>query len=215
MKTDPRPRTHRSAILPALLVAAVALAACDPSESAGPLADEVAEEPSAETPASTDTTGTPADTVTSDPEGDSTSTPSSDPEAPAGQLQPVDTLFASTISGVETARRELIGSQEAWAEAWAELNATVDPAPEAPAVDFGAHRVLVLTMGSRPTGGYSIDVESLTVDDGTLVVTVRETEPGATCMLTQAVTRPAFAATVPVGDVEVVFEETSVVEECG
>lgn len=188
----------------ALVAVMIAFTACDPTAASDPAAEPDTQE-SANEPPSTGATG--------DPATDSASSPS-DSEDPSGSVQPVDTLFASSISGLATPRRELIADADAWSRAWSELHARMTPVPDAPELDFAEHHVVLLAMGSRPTGGYAIDVASMTVEDGRLVVAVREIEPGAGCITTQAVTQPAFAVTVPAVGEAVEFEEQSVVRAC-
>ena len=51
--------------------------------------------------------------------------------------------------------------------------------------------VYVICSGEQSTGGYDIDVSKLKLDDdGNLIVSVKETEPGAMDMVTEALTYP-------------------------
>ncbi len=63
--------------------------------------------------------------------------------------------------------------------------------------DFGAQILeyeellyLLVTYGEKPTGGYAVEITSITEEDGKLVVTVDFSEPGEDEMVTQALTYP-------------------------
>lgn len=49
---------------------------------------------------------------------------------------------------------------------------------------------ILVTRGMKPTGGYSVDVESITRDGDEIVVTVKYTDPDPDSMVTQAITHP-------------------------
>ncbi|HMQ05242.1 MAG TPA: protease complex subunit PrcB family protein [Pyrinomonadaceae bacterium] len=58
-------------------------------------------------------------------------------------------------------------------------------------LDFNAGRVLLVDMGPRPTGGFRIEVERVEeLRKGSIIVRVKLTRPGRTCLTTQALTNP-------------------------
>jgi hypothetical protein len=77
-----------------------------------------------------------------------------------------------------------------------------------PDVDFTKNNVVAIFMGQKNTGGYSISVKSITVDDNnTVTVKVRETRPDGG-MVTTALTSPYCIAVIPKSkEVIVEFEE--------
>jgi hypothetical protein len=74
--------------------------------------------------------------------------------------------------------------------------------------------VIAMSMGSRPSGGFSIQVEGVHQDDGALHVVVHEQTPGRSCFVTAAVTSPVVAIRVPRTDREVIFQERASVYDC-
>jgi len=96
------------------------------------------------------------------------------------------------------------------------VTAEVGPRPEVPFIDFGNEAVIVVSMGTRSTGGYSIDVErvSESESDGTLYVEVVEVSPGRGCAVTQAVSAPVHAVRVPLRDGDVQFIERASTRSC-
>lgn len=61
---------------------------------------------------------------------------------------------------------------------------------DVPAPDFSSQTVLVVALGMRSTGGYDIQITSVTEKRALVVVEVTRTSPGSTCDVTQAFTSP-------------------------
>jgi hypothetical protein len=90
---------------------------------------------------------------------------------------------------------------------WGALWQRAAPAAAAPPVDFGAHRVLVLSLGPVPTTGYEVGLDSLYAAGDTLVAVVWEHAPGAaggclrsrapSCWVGYAVRHPTAAYLIP------------------
>lgn len=141
------------------------------------------------------------------------------PDLPDGHVkvppEQVDTLFQSPISGVQTARREVIDSDVAWSATWMELAGNVSPTPPTPEVDFSTHIALLVSMGERPSGGYAIEIRDLVYDASALTVVVREVSPGPGCFTTMALTSPALVVALPRVADAVTFAEESVTLDCG
>lgn len=131
-----------------------------------------------------------------------------------GEEVEVQPLLHETVSGIHERRRQVLRSQEEWADFWEEAFAGRDPVPERPAVDFAERIVVVAAMGERPTGGFSVEVEEVRTTEDGLRVVVREVSPGPECIVTQAFTQPVTAVAVPDGQEEVSFEERESVREC-
>lgn len=117
-------------------------------------------------------------------------------------------------TGVQDRRRLVVRDESAWTSLWSEIIANRQPKTPAPQVDFATEMVLAVSMGGRPTGGYSIDIDSFYEANGRLYVVVLETSPGSSCATTQAFTAPFVAVKLPRFDGEVVFAERAEVHEC-
>lgn len=63
-------------------------------------------------------------------------------------------------------------------------------------IDWGKHMLVVVTVGVRRTGGYRVEIVSLRVKDGTLVVNWKLHTPAAGAVVTQALTYPSQMALV-------------------
>ena len=84
-----------------------------------------------------------------------------------------------------------------WAALWPH-----SPPPEPPALDWPAEMVIVVAVGMRPTGGYSVRIEEVRAGAGLIEVRARENAPGPNCFTTQALTYPLHAVAVPARDGE-------------
>jgi hypothetical protein len=92
----------------------------------------------------------------------------------------------------------------------------VDPAPEAPEVDFSKERVVALSLGPRPNGCYALRVDGVTTrdePDGVRATVVDATEHAAPpdVMCTQEITHPFAFGAIPRRDTPVRFEVGRVV----
>jgi hypothetical protein len=126
----------------------------------------------------------------------------------------VQVLAYEHSSGIEERRRAVLRSEAEWADFWTQLHQGRSPVPERPPVDFAQAMVIVAAMGTRPTGGYDIEVEAVGRSGAAYHVIVRETAPGRNCMTTQALTQPVAALRVPRSDGTVSFIERSETERC-
>lgn len=84
---------------------------------------------------------------------------------------------------------------------------------EAPPIDFATQALLCLSLGERPTGGWSVTVQSMRLDAGELQILAREVRPRAGEGTTQAFTYPADCVVVdrmqlPVGELAVRADDT-------
>jgi hypothetical protein len=100
-----------------------------------------------------------------------------------------DRSFLDT-SGVMQFSRQVIKSTKEWHDIWAVMHAVNEPAPALPEIDFNKQMVVVVAMGVRPSGGYSIMVTGVQVKDGVVEVSVESVSPGAQCFNTAALMQP-------------------------
>lgn len=77
--------------------------------------------------------------------------------------------------------------------------------PPAPAVDFNSRSVIAVFLGTRPTGGYSVEIQRVTRADDFLIVTSLETAPAPGQIVIQVLTQPFHIISVPRTDAQVRF----------
>lgn len=74
----------------------------------------------------------------------------------------------------------------------------------APAIDFSTETAIFLFGGMRPTGGYSVEVRGVRLENGTLVVDGGVQAPPSGSMTTQALTYPTAVIAVKNRDIKTV-----------
>jgi hypothetical protein len=81
-------------------------------------------------------------------------------------------------------------------------------------VDFSEESVVVVALGERRTGGYSVEVESVVATDDGVVVRYVEGAPGPGCMTTQALTQPYRIIAIPRVEGPARFERSTETRSC-
>ncbi len=96
------------------------------------------------------------------------------------------TVQRGDLSGIEERREVVVRTAAEWAALWKQHT----PGQKPPAIDFTRSMVAGVFLGSRPSGGFAIDVTSVQRDGPDLVVTYRESKPDPKMMVTQMITSP-------------------------
>lgn len=129
------------------------------------------------------------------------------------RLRPGDLPFLQS-SGLRDSLRAVVRDRAAFAELWARTHAPYGEKPAAPEVDFEREMIVVAALGTRPSGGYGIYLDSAAIARDTIVVHVRRVQPGPTCGVTAALTEPVDLARAPRDARPVRFVEHSTVHHC-
>ena len=140
------------------------------------------------------------------------------PEQP-GTTVPITRLRAEPYSftyysGLKQSERLIIRDEATWRATWLAIWGTVTPTPALPTIDFDREMVVVAALGERRTGGFGIVVESATVAGADMMVRIRTTAPGPTCVTTLAFTQPVDVARLPRTAAPVSFADDAVVIDC-
>lgn len=117
-------------------------------------------------------------------------------------------------SPFEDPSTRVIRSEAQWSGFLNELGGPDGPPVEGPAVDFSSEAVLVVALGYRSSGGYSVRVEGVFHAGDELLVATLETRPGTGCMTSAALTMPVTAVRVPGHAGPVRFLQRSVDQPC-
>ena len=126
---------------------------------------------------------------------------------------PIEEVARGTYTGIEDRRRVVIRTQADWEAFWNELTRTISPPEPAPAIDFSRRMVIAAAMGTRSSGGFTIDIVSVRARD-MIAVEVLETSPGPSCAVTMALTAPVTAVSVERRDGQVNFIERAETRDC-
>jgi hypothetical protein len=106
----------------------------------------------------------------------------------AASAEPVafKTLERGDQSNIESAREVVVRTAAEWTAFWKQHS----PGQPPPAVDFTRSTVVGIFLGSRPTGGYSVEITTIEREGDTLTVTYREQRPDKADIVTQVITMP-------------------------
>jgi len=89
-------------------------------------------------------------------------------------------------SNIEEARQAVARTSAEWTALWKQ-HAGDRPRP---AVDLAKSMIVAVFLGSRPTGGFEVEITGIEKEGADLVVTWREHRPAKGAMLTQILTMP-------------------------
>jgi PrcB C-terminal len=99
---------------------------------------------------------------------------------------PFKTLDRGDVGGIEGPRMVVIRSPSQWKSLSHDLSPNAKPAP----VDFTKSTVIGVFLGTRPTGGFSVEITGIERQGKELIVTWLEKKPGRDDMVTQVLTSP-------------------------
>ena len=117
-------------------------------------------------------------------------------------------------SGMTESERLIVRDSAAWTALWPRIVGSHRPMSRVPAVDFANEMLIVVSMGTRNSGGYTIHIDSVTAVGDSLQVAVRERSPGPRCGTTAALTAPVALARVERSDLPVGFSTRATVHDC-
>lgn len=92
--------------------------------------------------------------------------------------------------GVDSATFNVARSANMLLRLWNQGYGTQLNLPSVPVVNFQQESVIAIYMGQKPTGGYSITVDDVVLEDGEVYIDVSAYEPSADDFTTQAFTSP-------------------------
>jgi len=133
--------------------------------------------------------------------------------ANGAQTLPIRSLKKGAFSGVREAKQEVVKSADAWEKLWKQHTTSAGESEKIPAVDFSKEMVVVATMGTKRTGGYTIEIVGVEAKDKTLRISVKKTSPPPDAMTIQALTAPFHFVAVPKSDLKPEFVEVKPAEK--
>lgn len=95
----------------------------------------------------------------------------------------------------------------------AELTSNIDAAGLL-GIDFSREMAVAVFSGTKPTGGYSVEITKVIETDDEVKVSAVETSPGSGCIVTQALTSPYSIVKIPKIDKPVTFTVESSAADC-
>ena len=99
---------------------------------------------------------------------------------------PVATVAQGAYSGISDASEVVVRSQVEWDALW-KAHAGLKPVP---AVDFSREFIAAVFLGTRPSGGFGVEILGTRREAAAAVIEYRERAPAASDIVTQALTSP-------------------------
>lgn len=113
------------------------------------------------------------------------------------------TVAHDLLSRVDRPREAVARTPAEWAALW-RAHAGDQPAP---AVDLTADIIVAVFLGTRPTGGFDVEITGTRREGGVLVVEWRETRPTPGAVAAQVITSPAHIVAIPRVEGEIRFRK--------
>ena len=115
------------------------------------------------------------------------------------------TIARGPMSAITDARQVVVRSSAEWEALWKEHGAT----QPLPVVNFSKEIVAAVFLGSRPTGGFSVEILSTRLEGDALIVEYGERRPGRGDIVSQVLTSPFHIVRFPAHKGSVRFEKKS------
>lgn len=101
-----------------------------------------------------------------------------------------ENLHRGADGSIEDTSIVTVNDQSEWEELWLARHDDRPSITGAPVVDFGTHFVLAFYLGTRPSGGYGVEISRIVAVAGKATLYVTETYPAKGCIVTTSVTAP-------------------------
>jgi hypothetical protein len=104
-------------------------------------------------------------------------------------------------TGVEQAEYALIANEDQLLSFWNRAYGTQLNVPPLPSVDFRRETIVAAFAGTKPSGGYGLSVERVTLEGNDVYLDLNEITPAADAITTQALTSPWVMLKILRGDI--------------
>ena len=122
---------------------------------------------------------------------------------------PVRSLAKGAFSGIREARQEVVRKASDWEKLWRQHGVSAGATEKIPDVDFAKEMVIVATLGTQRTGGYSIEVAGVEARGKTLRISIKKSAPPPGAITIQALTAPFHFVAVPRSDLKPEFVDAT------
>jgi len=128
--------------------------------------------------------------------------------------------FFSVDDGPDQAMFTAVQSEKAWRALWSEIEPKlsrnmeqVAPHPFPP-IDFARYTLLVAALGTKPSSGFRVAIESVQNFPSRILVSIIALRPGRNCPVFTAITHPVALALIPKTSKPVTFEKSNAELAC-
>jgi hypothetical protein len=116
---------------------------------------------------------------------------------------PFTTITRDDQSGIERKREVIVRTAGEWQALWKEHRPDAEP----PRVDFAKSMAIGIFLGFRNTGGYTVEITSIARRGDEVIVTWKETKPGAGDVTSQVLTFPHHIVRLDRLEGKIVFQQ--------
>jgi len=117
----------------------------------------------------------------------------------------IRSLPKGALSGIKEAKQEVIRDAAAWERFRKQHSISEQSAERIPPVDFSKEMIVAATMGTKRTGGYTIEIVRVEPTEKSLKIFVKRTSPPPGALTIQALTAPFHFVAVPKSDLKPEF----------
>ena len=117
----------------------------------------------------------------------------------------IRSLAKGALSGIKEAKQEVIRDAAAWERFRKQHSISEQSAERIPPVDFSKEMIVAATMGTKRTGGYTIEIVRVEPTEKSLKIFVKRTSPPPGALTIQALTAPFHFVAVPKSDLKPEF----------
>ncbi|MDF1673226.1 MAG: protease complex subunit PrcB family protein [Vicingaceae bacterium] len=123
-------------------------------------------------------------------------------------------LKSGNNGGFKTKTNLVISTQEEFLKIWNQAFANYMNKETAPEVDFEKNIILLVALGEKTSGGYTIKVDNVIETKDNTVVNVLYTSPGKGCMTTESITYPFQIIQIEKPNKAILFSKKNIVFGC-
>jgi hypothetical protein len=120
---------------------------------------------------------------------------------------PMAQEWKGVYSGIATFQTVVVRTQEDWQKLWLDHNGYIVPPPPPPDVDFMNFMVIGVFDGTKPSGGYAVQIVDVKTLYDKIEVSYVESGPTPGLAATQAISEPYHLQVVPKSLLPVSFEK--------
>ena len=117
----------------------------------------------------------------------------------------IRSLAKGALSGIKEAKQEVIRDAAAWERFRKQHSISEQSAERIPPVDFSKEMIVAATMGTKRTGGYTIEIVRVEPTEKSLKIFVKRTSPPPGALTIQALTAPFHFVAAPKSDLKPEF----------
>jgi hypothetical protein len=117
----------------------------------------------------------------------------------------IATVQRGDLSAIEERREVVVRTSAEWAALWKQHS----PGQKPPAFDPARSMVVGVFLGSRPSGGFAVEITGVRREGPDLIVTYRESKPDPQMMVIQMLTSPFHLVRIDRDDGTVRFRPAS------